>query len=268
MKSIFARHGIPEVVMSDNGPQYSSYLFAEFAKNYGFNHITSSPRFPQSNGEAERAVKTVKGLLKKSTDPYLALLTYRATPLRNGYSPSELLMNRKLRTTVPIVRNQLRPSVPDIQFLQKKEREIKDQQKAEFDKRHCAKPGGTLHPGDLVWIPDNKCNGSVTQNCGNRSYVVATSRGQYLRRNRRHLIRIQDSDHEVNEDILPPVIEGQEGERETSEEQPRGHEMETSEDATNENSNATNNRPVPHNAVLTRSGRISVPPLRLNPSWT
>ena len=77
MKSIFARHGIPEVVMSDNGPQYSSYQFSHFAKDYGFTHLTSSPHFPQSNGEAERGVKTMKELLKKSSDPYLALLTYR-----------------------------------------------------------------------------------------------------------------------------------------------------------------------------------------------
>ena len=63
----------------------------------GFSHVTSTPRFPQANGEAERAVSTVKNLLKKSVDPYLALLAYRTSPLKNGYSPSELLMCRKLR---------------------------------------------------------------------------------------------------------------------------------------------------------------------------
>ncbi len=57
--------------------------------------MTSSPHFPQSNGEAERAVPTIKNLPKKSCDPYLALMAYRAAPLANGYSPSELLMGRK-----------------------------------------------------------------------------------------------------------------------------------------------------------------------------
>jgi len=53
MKPIFARYGIPDIVISDNGPQYSSQEFKEFAKAYNFEHITSSPYYPQGNGEAE-----------------------------------------------------------------------------------------------------------------------------------------------------------------------------------------------------------------------
>ena len=49
LKAMFARDGIPEVLRSDNGPQYASHEFAEFAKAYELQHITSSPRFPQSN---------------------------------------------------------------------------------------------------------------------------------------------------------------------------------------------------------------------------
>ncbi|XP_014829957.1 PREDICTED: probable fructose-2,6-bisphosphatase TIGAR A, partial [Poecilia mexicana] len=62
---------------------------------YDFRHVTSSPYFAQSNGEAERAVKMVKSLLKKNTDPYKALLAYRVTPLNQGPSPAELLMGRR-----------------------------------------------------------------------------------------------------------------------------------------------------------------------------
>ena len=68
LKAIFARHGIPEEVRSDNGPQYASAEFTHFAKEWGFKHTTSSPRFPQSNGEAERAVETTKSLLTKEKD--------------------------------------------------------------------------------------------------------------------------------------------------------------------------------------------------------
>jgi len=54
MMPIFARHGIPDVIVSDNGPQYSSHEFGEFVKTLNVKHITSSPYHPQGNGEAER----------------------------------------------------------------------------------------------------------------------------------------------------------------------------------------------------------------------
>ncbi|XP_061880999.1 uncharacterized protein K02A2.6-like [Entelurus aequoreus] len=47
LKSIYARHGIPDLLVSDGGPQFSGAGFAEFAESYGFRHITSSPRYPQ-----------------------------------------------------------------------------------------------------------------------------------------------------------------------------------------------------------------------------
>ena len=57
LRSIFARHGIPEQVMSDNGPQFSSEAFTNFAKTYDFTHVTSSPHFPQSNGKRKEPLK-------------------------------------------------------------------------------------------------------------------------------------------------------------------------------------------------------------------
>ena len=95
---------------SDNGPQFSSNAFAQFAEEYAFTHITTSPRYSQANWEVERAVQTVKHLLKKAQDPYRALLAYRATPLESGLCPAELLMGRKICTQVPTVPAQLIPS--------------------------------------------------------------------------------------------------------------------------------------------------------------
>ena len=103
-KSIFARHGVPEQVISDNGPQFAADEFKLFAVLYGFEHSISSPYYLQGNGEAERAVKTIKGILKKEEDLYLGLMSYRATPLQTGYSPAELLMSRRLRTNIPTTR--------------------------------------------------------------------------------------------------------------------------------------------------------------------
>ena len=56
MKLIFSRHGLPETLRSDNGPQFSSQEMVEFTSSYGIQHVTSSPYFPQSNGMAERYV--------------------------------------------------------------------------------------------------------------------------------------------------------------------------------------------------------------------
>ena len=49
-KSIFARHGIRETLITDNGPQFSAAVFRKFLDAYGFTHVASSPRYPQSNG--------------------------------------------------------------------------------------------------------------------------------------------------------------------------------------------------------------------------
>ena len=62
MKDLFAEHGIPEEIRSDNGPQFASYLFAEFTKDWNIKHSTSSPWNSRSNGQAESTVKIVKGL--------------------------------------------------------------------------------------------------------------------------------------------------------------------------------------------------------------
>ena len=84
LKELFAQHGIPESLCSDNGPQFASALFAEFLTDWNFDHCTSAPTNPCSNGQAEAAVKIVKGLLTWSKysvqDPYLALLAYHSTP--------------------------------------------------------------------------------------------------------------------------------------------------------------------------------------------
>ena len=107
VKSIFARQGIANIVHSDNGPCFNSKEWQRFAEQYDFKHVTSSPLYPQSNGKAEKGVHILKQLLKKAadsdSDPYLALLSYRATPLEYGLPPAELLMNRKLQTTLPCI---------------------------------------------------------------------------------------------------------------------------------------------------------------------
>jgi hypothetical protein len=106
MKSVFAQYGIPKTIVSDNGPQYSSFQFQQFCKEYDIKHSPSSTEHPKSNGLAENSVKTIKKLLKKAKkaddDPYLALLSYHSTPTADGLpSPAERMFARKIRNRLP-----------------------------------------------------------------------------------------------------------------------------------------------------------------------
>lgn len=202
IKSWFARQGVPLQVITDNGPQFSSDTFRQFAKAWGFTHVTSSPLYPQSNGAAERAVRTAKQLLRKSPDPYLALLAYRSTPLAGGYSPSELLQGRRLRTTVPTHPSVHIPAWPDLAAFSKADLQAKGAQKAYFDARHRAKTLPALHPGDTVWVRDSNQKGTVHQAAHTpRSYYVQVQNGT-VRRNRRGLNLTEPDD----EPLLEPAI--------------------------------------------------------------
>lgn len=113
-KSQFARHGIPDTLITDNGPQFSSQQFSDFASAYQFEHRTSSPHYPQSNGKAEKAVQIIKNVLKKAThdrqDPYLALLALRNTPIDDRVgSPAQQLMGRRTKTLLPTTQKLLLP---------------------------------------------------------------------------------------------------------------------------------------------------------------
>ena len=156
LRSIFARHGTPETVVSDNGPQYASAEFREFADDWGFQHITSSPLHPSGNGMAERAVATIKSLVANSKDPYAALLAYRSTPLSNGFSPSELLMNRRLRTKLPVSPQTLKPRSIPTQVVDEKEETLKMKMAENFNRARKARDLPVLLPNQAVYVKDRK----------------------------------------------------------------------------------------------------------------
>ena len=122
LKTIFSRHGVPETVMSDNGPQLE---FRKFATDYDFSHVTSSPHYPQSNGQVELSVRTVKKLLQNEV-PNRALLIYRTTPFAwCDLSPAELLMGRKLRSNLPLTIENLTPNWDYIPEFRKRDHRYK-----------------------------------------------------------------------------------------------------------------------------------------------
>ena len=199
MKSIFARHGCPETMVTDGGPPYSSKEFRQFAAKYGFHHIFSSPEYPQGNSEAERAVQTIKELLKKAAvrgeDPYLALLAYRCTPLQNGYSPAQLLMGRNLNSPLPLLPAGLQPSLPNYGEIRCYEEQYKEKMATNYNSRKRARPLNPLKPGDKVHV-QKKGTATVTEFCGNRSYKMVNDDGVSIRRNRRIVVSLQQPQKE------------------------------------------------------------------------
>lgn len=193
MMEFFARWGVPETLMSDNGPQFSSQEFAQFSQCLGFNHITSSPHYPQSNGEVERAVQTAKSILRQD-DPLLALMIYRSTPIAaTKFSPSQLLMGRAIRTTLPTLEKNLLPDWPQSTAVKVNDDAAKSRQQYYYNRQHSTRPLSTLQPGDRVLVRTDhdkawNTNATVVHDAGTpRSWVVRTDQGSVLRRNRRHL---------------------------------------------------------------------------------
>jgi len=116
IKENIARYGIMETLMTDNGPQFSCEEFRQFARTYKFEHTTSSPEYQQSNGLAERAVQSMKQMMKKclrdGEDMYLAMLELRNTPRDALGSPSQRMMGRRTITLVPITHTLLKHNNP------------------------------------------------------------------------------------------------------------------------------------------------------------
>lgn len=193
LKSIFATQGIPEEVVSDNGPCFSSSEFASFARNWEFEHTTSSPMYPRSNGQAESGVKIVKSMMTKSEDPYLALLEYRTTPIPEiGSSPSQLLNSRRLRTRLPVAKALLEPQVQSgvhkkLSVKQKVQKKYHDRhaKKKESEKLDIAEPV-RIHK-DGRWKP-----AIVTEKLPHNSYTVVTQDGGEYRRTRSDLYKSKE----------------------------------------------------------------------------
>ncbi|CAH8590438.1 unnamed protein product [Schistosoma margrebowiei] len=108
LTEMFSRNGLPDIIVSDNGSQFTSSQFQEFCERLSIKHFRSPPYHPQSNGQAERFVDTFKRALMKSKGEGTTvetlqnfLFVYRTTPsdmLTQQKSPAEILMGRKLRT--------------------------------------------------------------------------------------------------------------------------------------------------------------------------
>ena len=190
LRNIFARHGLPQQVVSDNGPQFRSDLFKEFMSQNGVKHILVSPYHPASNGAVERLVQSFKRSFMSSTTGDVHqrvarfLLTYRSTPhATTGCSPAQLFLGRELRTRLSL----LKPSVKD-HVTRKQSDQLMNQSK-----------GLTLrefYPGDRVTVKDMRCNntwwpGTVAERSAPKSYVIVLQDGRIWKRHVDHMRRAE-----------------------------------------------------------------------------
>ena len=126
LRDMFARYGIPQQLVSDNGSQFTSEEFCKFMKANGIKHTLVAPYHPRSNGQAERFVQTFKQFFKaEDSDSIMQslarfLFSYRTTPnSTTGQTPAELFLNHRLRTRLDLMRPELGRKVFDRQTDQK-----------------------------------------------------------------------------------------------------------------------------------------------------
>ena len=152
---------------------------------FQFTHTTSSPHYPQSNGRAEKAVQTIKNLIKKTTeekkDVYIALLDLRNTPTDSVTgSPVQRLMGRRTKTLVPTTKTLLNPKIISPQKVTSFLTEKKAVQKHYYDRN--AKPQPKLKCGDNVMIRKKNTwtQATVTANLKEpKSYLVKHHKARY-----------------------------------------------------------------------------------------
>ena len=194
MQRQFARWGIPDEIVTDCGKNYDSFKFSQFCQRKKIKHTKSSPYHHQSNGKAESAVKIVKTLLRKAEktklSSYEALLDQHNTPIAGmTTSPARRFLNRRTRSEVPMKATLLTLEIAETVLAEKTKKHQKSQ--AYYDR--TAKDPNELRPGDTVRVrPEGLLKGqewkkgTVSQNCGYRSYDVNVD-GKLLRRNRVHV---------------------------------------------------------------------------------
>nr|XP_006821271.1 PREDICTED: uncharacterized protein K02A2.6-like [Saccoglossus kowalevskii] len=211
----FSHHGIPDSVMSDNGPQFDCVEFKRFAHDWEFNVITSSPYHSQSNGKIEAAVKIAKRIIKKSQrnneDPWKAILDWRNTPTEGTHrSPVQRLMSRRTRTLLPTANRLLHPKVvdgvaDDIKQRRRKSKFYYDQHAETLPELQIGQP---IRMKALPTDREGKWHHrTVTRQVAPRSYNIDIN-GNTYRRNRKFLrptkeVKSREIEHDTDTGIIP-----------------------------------------------------------------
>ncbi len=200
LRKLFAAYGLPEQLVSDNGPQFVAEEFGVFLKSQGVKHIRCSPYHPSSNGAAERFIQCFKQAMKAgagSTPPLSQrlsnfLLTYRATPhATTNTPPCELFLGRRVRTRFDLLHPSCGRTVSDKQAAQKASHDQHARHRElEVDQNVMVR---NWRPGP-EWVP-----GVVTERLGPRTYRIRTRSSQFWKRPIDHVRELGKNSEERTE---------------------------------------------------------------------
>ena len=183
LRSLFARWGIPQQLVTDNGPQFVAQEFQMFVKANNIKHVKSSPYHPATNGLAERFVQTLKRALKVSKHERRTLqhrvaqflLSYRnAQHATTEVTPATLMVGRDLRSRLHLLRPDLRGTV-----LKAATRQVMTR---------SAATERIFYPGEKVLVRDYRQGRGpwqpavVEEKAGTKMYVVLNDHGERWRR--------------------------------------------------------------------------------------
>lgn len=204
MKEQMARYGVPKILITDGGPQFSSREFKAFASQYGFTHDMSSPEHQQANGLAENAVKQMKNLIKKTNqdggDLYLNLLNLRNTPRDEEIgSPAQRLMSRRTQTQLPTSEALLKPRTLPPAQVHRKLLQYREKQKHYYDRGTKPLPPLAGSKGvRMYWKGGWRPAEYIGPHALPRSHVIrAGNEGRFYRRNRRMLLQSREQPHKM-----------------------------------------------------------------------
>ncbi|XP_060550095.1 uncharacterized protein K02A2.6-like [Pantherophis guttatus] len=187
LRRLFATHGLPDVLVSDNGPQLTSLAMESFLAGLGIRHVLSAPYRPAGNGQAERMVRLTKEALTKMgpgdwqerIDNFL--LTQHITPHATTHkSPAELLMGRRLRSPLDRLHPQYSPEVTAT----------------------ASRPLRAFSNGDSIFALNFSgspkwLKGKIASTTGPKSYIVELEDGQFTRRHIDQLRKRWGGAHEM-----------------------------------------------------------------------
>jgi transposase InsO family protein len=196
LKASFCRTGIPDQIWTDEGLRFMSKSFQEFAHQWDFDHSTSSPRYPRSNGKAEATVKLMKKTIRAAwsgrqldEDKFTrALLQYRNTPShKDGQSPAQKLFGHPIQDTLPAHRRVFKPEW-QLESLEAEKRALSTREAVELSYNRHVRIRPEITIGSRVALQNNETKhwdiyGTVAEIGPHRRYFVKTQSGRVLVRN-------------------------------------------------------------------------------------